>query len=139
MNKEQMDLPRGRGGQEKELLGWLREFFYQFELTWKLIWDDRVPLLTKLVPLMTLLYLLLPFDFIPDAFLGLGQVDDVVVLLIGLRMFISLCPPAVVAEYDLLTSAQDAAEPWQPSEAEIVDLEVETPEPAPEPGDEPAT
>ncbi len=139
MNKEQMDFPKGRGGQEKELLGRLREFFSQFELTWKLVWDDRVPLLTKLVPLTTLLYLLLPFDFIPDAFLGLGQVDDVVVLLIGLRMFISLCPPAIVAEYDLPTTAQHAAESWQPSEAEIVDLEVEIPEPAPETGDEPAT
>jgi uncharacterized membrane protein YkvA (DUF1232 family) len=139
MNKEQMDVPKGRGGQEKELLGWLREFFYQFELTWKLVWDDRVPLLTKLVPLATLLYLLLPFDFIPDAFLGLGQVDDVVILLIGLRMFISLCPPAIVAEYDLVTSAHDAVEPWQPSEDEIVDLEVEVPEPAPEIEDESAT
>ena len=139
MNKEQMDIPKGRGGQEKELLGWLREFFYQFKLTWKLVWDDRVPLLTKLVPLTTLLYLLLPFDFIPDAFLGLGQVDDVVILLIGLRMFISLCPPAIVAEYDFVTSAQDAVEPWQPSEDEIVDLEVEVPEPAPETGDESVT
>ena len=139
MKKEQMDVPRGRGGQEKELLGWLREFFYQFELTWKLVWDDRVPLLTKLVPLTTLLYLLLPFDFIPDAFLGLGQVDDVVILLIGLRMFISLCPPAVVAEYNRLTSGQDVAESWQPSEDEIIDLEAEIPESAPETGDESAT
>ena len=139
MNKGQMDIPKGRGGQEKELLGWLKEFFYQFELTWKLIWDDRVPLLTKLVPLAMLIYLLLPFDFVPDAFLGLGQVDDVVILLIGLRMFISLCPPAIVAEHDRLTPAQDTAEPWQPSEDEIIDLEAEIPDPPPEPGDEPAT
>jgi len=139
MNKEQMDFPKGRGGQEKELLGWLREFFYQFELAWKLVWDDRVPLLTKLVPLTTLLYLLMPFDFIPDTFLGLGQVDDIAILLIGLRMFISLCPPAIVAEYDLPASAQDAAEAWQPPGGEIVDLEVEIPEPAPELEDESAT
>jgi len=139
MNKEQMDFPQGRGGQEKELLGWLREFFYQFELAWKLVWDDRVPLLTKLVPLTTLLYLLMPFDFIPDTFLGLGQVDDVVILLIGLRMFVSLCPPAIVAEYDLIAPAQDAAESWQPSEDEIIDLEAESPESALETEDESTT
>jgi len=138
MSKEQMDFPKGRGGQEKELLGWLREFFYQFELAWKLVWDDRVPLLTKIVPLAMLIYLLLPFDLIPDAFLGLGQADDVVILLIGLRMFISLCPPAIVAEHDRLTSVQGAAEPWEPSEDEIIDLEAEIAEPAPETGDESA-
>lgn len=31
--------------------------------------------------LLALLYVFSPFDFIPDAFLGLGQVDDILVII----------------------------------------------------------
>jgi len=118
--------PKG-GEQEKELLGWLKEFITQFELAWKLLWDQRVPLTTKLVPLAVLAYLILPFDVLPDAILGLGQVDDIVVLLVGLRMFVSLCPPAVVAEHDRMHAPEVVVEDWAPDDVDIIDLQVEEP------------
>jgi len=94
MAKGELDQPRRGADQEKELLGWLKEFLSQFRVAWNLLWDSRVPLTTKLVPLLMVLYLLMPIDIIPDALLGLGQVDDLVLVLVGLRMFISLSPPA---------------------------------------------
>lgn len=130
MSKEPMQRSKGRDQQEREMVGWLREFFTQFELAWKLLWDERVPLATKLVPLLSVAYLLLPFDFVPDVAIGFGQVDDLVILLVGLRMFISLCPPAIVAQYSRLTHRGDGPEIWEVSEDDIIDLDPEAPRPS---------
>jgi len=65
----------------------------------RLVRDPRVALCSKLVPLGVLGYLILPVDLLPDVFLVLGQIDDLVVILLGLRLFIRLCPPEVVQEH----------------------------------------
>jgi uncharacterized membrane protein YkvA (DUF1232 family) len=125
MGQGEIERKKPRPEQEREVLGWLREFLSQFELAWKLVWDRRVSFFTKLVPLSLLGYLLMPFDLVPDALLGLGQVDDLVVILVGLRMFISLCPPDVVADLQgIEVRASDDADAGQPVK-EIIDLEPE--------------
>ena len=83
MSENPSRLPE-RTGKVNELMVWLREFFSQFQLAWRLFWDERVPFGTKLIPLLTLFYLVMPIDLVPDAFLGVGQVDDLVLLLVGL-------------------------------------------------------
>lgn len=65
----------------------------------RLVRDPRVALRSKLVPLGVLGYLILPVDLLPDVFLVLGQIDDLVVILLGLKLFIRLCPPEVVQEH----------------------------------------
>jgi hypothetical protein len=65
--------------------------------------------------------------WLPDYFLGMGQVDDLVILLVGLRMFISLCPPGVVAEFNRLRGNPDGMEDWEDDEVEIIDLDAEAP------------
>lgn len=82
-----------------QFFGWLEEFFGQFRLAWRLLLDGRVSVLTKLIPLLTTLYILSPIDFIPDLALGFGQLDDLAVFLIGLRLFIDVCPPELVSEH----------------------------------------
>jgi uncharacterized membrane protein YkvA (DUF1232 family) len=83
-----------------------------------------VPISAKVLPFLTLGYLLMPFDFLPDALLGLGQVDDIVILMVGLRMFISLSPPDVVAEYQRLVGRRQVDEAvWSEPEREIIELE----------------
>jgi len=69
------------------------------KLYWRLFCDRRVPLRAKMVLLAAVLYILSPIDFLPD-FLSpfLGRLDDLVVLLIAARWFISLCPFDVVQE-----------------------------------------
>jgi uncharacterized membrane protein YkvA (DUF1232 family) len=117
--------PERRVDRSKDQVNWLKELFSQFEVAWKLFWDPRVPISTKLVPLLTLIYLISPFDIIPGVVPGLGQVDDLMILLVGLRMFISLSPAAVVAEYERVTGKFTGSEDWE--EKEIIDLEAEMP------------
>jgi len=81
---------------------------------WKLIWrlpslirlvrrllvDGRIPALPKIVFCLSLAYVAWPLDLIPDFALPLlGQVDDVAVLLTGLRTLLNQTPAAVLEEH----------------------------------------
>ncbi|MGE0823325.1 MAG: YkvA family protein [Candidatus Binatia bacterium] len=69
------------------------------KLYWQLFNDQRVPLRAKAILIAAVVYLLSPFDFIPELLTPIfGVVDDIAVLLIAARWFISLCPPEVVEE-----------------------------------------
>jgi uncharacterized membrane protein YkvA (DUF1232 family) len=81
------------------LLVWIKDVARQARLAWRLFWDRRVPLWTKVIPPVALGYVLFPLDIIPDVAPGLGQLDDVAVLLIGIKLFIELSPPDVVHEH----------------------------------------
>ena len=113
-----------RSNELSTLLGWLKEFFGQFRLAWELLWDGRVPIITKVVPLLTMIYLLSPVDFIPDLALGLGQLDDLAIFLIGLRLFIDICPPELVSEYQRGSGATSRDAVWKPSQGPVIDLEA---------------
>lgn len=80
-------------------LGFLSGIFRQFRLVWLLMQDSHVPLWAKTIVPLSLLYLISPLDFIPDVALGLGQLDDLGVLLLGMSLFIKLCPPNLVEYY----------------------------------------
>jgi uncharacterized membrane protein YkvA (DUF1232 family) len=43
--------------------------------------------------------LLFPFDFLPDVIPGIGQLDDITILVVGAKMFIELAPDRVVARH----------------------------------------
>ena len=80
-------------------LGFLADIIRQVRLAWKLLFDPRVPLWLKTIVPASLIYLISPIDLIPDVALGLGQLDDLAVLIIGVKLFIELCPPAIVREH----------------------------------------
>lgn len=80
-------------------LNFLMSLFRQLQLVWKLFRDEKVSFWTKLIPPLTLLYVISPLDFIPDAFLGLGQLDDLGIILVGMTLFLKLCPPNLVQYY----------------------------------------
>ncbi len=82
-------------------IGFWRETWIEVQLVWRLLRDPAVPFYLKLLPLATLLYLIFPLDLLPDAFLGLGQVDDLGLLLLGWRLFINLSPADRVEEHRL--------------------------------------
>ena len=67
-------------------------------LYWRLFRDRRVPILPKALLVLTLVYVISPVDVIPDFVPVIGEMDDVVVVLSGLWLFIRLCPPVVVRE-----------------------------------------
>jgi uncharacterized membrane protein YkvA (DUF1232 family) len=78
-------------------------------LGWRLLRDSDVPAWSKLIPVGAILYLLFPFDFIPDLVPGLGQVDDLTLILLGLKFFIDSCPRQVVEKHRSQMSAEDAS------------------------------
>jgi uncharacterized membrane protein YkvA (DUF1232 family) len=126
--REGLERTRDRDQREREQLGWFREFLRSFELAWQLLWDNRVPLSTKLVPLLAVLYIVSPIDIIPDYLLGIGQVDDLLLAVIGMRMFISLAPPEVVAQYTKFGAASgDRTGEDDAEQPEIIEVEPRVP------------
>ncbi|HZD39206.1 MAG TPA: DUF1232 domain-containing protein [Terriglobales bacterium] len=69
------------------------------KLFFRLVRDARVPLAPKMLLLLVLSYVIIPTDLLPDFLLGLGQVDDLLVIFIGLRLFLRLCPKEIVQEH----------------------------------------
>ncbi len=70
--------------------GLLGEILRQIKLVWQLMIDPQVSLWVKLIPPIAILYLLSPIDLVPDPILGLGQLDDLAVLLIAVKLFIEM-------------------------------------------------
>ena len=68
-------------------------------LAWDLLRDPRVPGEQKLILGAVGAYVLFPLDIIPDFIPGLGQVDDIAVVLLGLRWFINAAPEDLVSEH----------------------------------------
>jgi hypothetical protein len=97
-------------------LTWLADIIRQGRLAWKLLWDNRVPLWTKLIPPATLAYLIFPADILPDFALGLGQLDDLAILLLGTKLFIELSPIDIVREHLVELGAH--VKGWQVKEDE---------------------
>jgi len=60
---------------------------------WSLLWDKSVPLAPKIVPILAAAYVITPVDVLPDFALGLGQLDDLAVIVLALKMFVSLAEP----------------------------------------------
>lgn len=65
----------------------------------RLLKDPRVAPTPKLVVAAILAYLILPTDLLPDLLVGVGQLDDLAVVICGLKLFLRLCPPEVVQEH----------------------------------------
>ncbi|MCR4405823.1 MAG: DUF1232 domain-containing protein [Anaerolineae bacterium] len=95
----------------EEQTGLLTEIIKNLRLAWRLFRDSRVPIWQKLIPPATLLYILSPIDIIPDALLGLGQLDDLSVIMLGIWGFIQLCPQNIVQEHLEQITAQ--MNPWR--------------------------
>jgi uncharacterized membrane protein YkvA (DUF1232 family) len=77
----------------------IKNFIDQVRLTWRLMRDTRVPAYLKAVPLLPLAYVFMPFDIIPDFIPILGQLDDIALIVGGMRVFEMLVPEDLVAEH----------------------------------------
>ena len=101
----------------KETMGLFQSLVSQGRLVWRLLNDKRIPGWLKLVPFAGLIYLLSPIDLIPDLMLpGLGQLDDVAVILLTLKLFVELCPPGIVRDH-LMAVTGSAQVPGASSES----------------------
>ena len=78
----------------------MQQLWRSARLTILLLRDSRVPMLAKAVFYGTALYMLSPFDFVPDWIPVLGQADDLVAILAGLNLFFRVCPNWIVEEHE---------------------------------------
>jgi len=78
---------------------WIREIVQQVKLAYNLMLDRRVHPVTKIIPLAALAYLFMPVDIAPDVMPIFGQLDDLAIVMLGLRFFFEFSPPEVVHEH----------------------------------------
>ena len=80
------------------------------QLIIRLMKDQRVHLLVKILPFLSLIYLIYP-DFIP------GPIDDGVVIALFLRIFLALVPDEYIEEHRF--NLENIGTPSSPDEAII--------------------
>lgn len=68
-------------------------------LVFRLVLDRRVPIRTKLIPLVALVYLVSPFDIVHDMIPALGRIDDLIAIVLGILLFLVAAPYDVVVEH----------------------------------------
>ncbi len=98
----------------KPSLSFWAEFLQDLRLAWRLLRERRMPLWTKAVPLLVALYLLWPVDLLADPLLGLGQLDDLAVLLVAVELFIALAPTPLRDELAGSPTSKVMRDPWWP-------------------------
>ena len=76
--------------------GFWMNLFNSFRIAWRLMWDNRVPISAKVIPIFAVLYILSPIDILPDFIPVVGQLDDLAILLLGTQLFISMSPQDIV-------------------------------------------
>ena len=93
-------------------------------LVLRLLMDSRVPLRLKLLLAAPALYLVLPIDLVPDALGALGRIDDLLAILIGTSIFVSMAPREVVREHLKGGSGRGTTSPpkdARPGDSTIID------------------
>jgi uncharacterized membrane protein YkvA (DUF1232 family) len=68
-------------------------------LVFRLMMDRRVPLWTKFIIPAGIVYLILPFDVLPDMVPALGRIDDLLAIVFSVGLFLALAPGKVVSEH----------------------------------------
>lgn len=80
--------------------GFLDDLLLNGQIAWRLYTDPRVSMLLKVaVPVVALVYFIMPIDLLPDFIPVIGQLDEVAIALLLIRMFVALAPTDIVAEY----------------------------------------
>ncbi len=92
--------------------GFWMNLFNSFRIAWRLMWDNRVPLSAKIIPILTVLYILSPLDLIPDFIPFWGQLDDLAILLLGIRFFIAVSPKAIVESIRAEIEGRPPSDGW---------------------------
>ena len=100
------------------------------KLVWRLLRDRRVPLFTKIIPVIAFLYLAWPTDVIKDFIPILGHLDDLIVVGLLLLLFIAASPGQVVADQTIGKKLRDLQRQYgqdekkEPSQAKTVEAEI---------------
>lgn len=86
----------GRRSEARALAGFIPDCLV---LLRHVLHDDRVPRSRKLLVIALIGYLLLPFDLVPDFIPVAGQLDDVIIVVLVLRIVARSGGPALLREH----------------------------------------
>lgn len=100
----------------------LRALLFDVRLGARLLREPAVPLATKAVMPLALVYLISPIDVLPDFVPVLGQLDDLALVYVALKLFLRLCPPAAVAFHHAAALARRPFTAMSPA-ATVIDAE----------------
>ena len=84
---------------EQPKVGFGRSLWQQARLAMRLMGDKDVPVWLKAMPVAAVAYVLFPLDFIPDVIPALGQMDDLGIFIVGMKMFVDLAPVTAVNKH----------------------------------------
>jgi len=90
-------------------------------LIMRLMLDGRVPFRLKLLLPAAILYVIVPFDIVPDFFLLPGRIDDLIVLVGAGLMFLLMAPREVLTEH--ATGQQPTEGRRAQTDGEVIDGE----------------
>ena len=85
----------------KVITKWIESWAQSGRLWWRLFTNNQVPIWVKIIPILSLIYWLSPFDFAIIPFIGLTPLDDLAAIYFGFKLFVELCPT------DLVNQIQD--------------------------------
>ena len=84
---------------EQPKVGIGRSLWQQARLIMRLMGDADVPIWLKALPIAAVAYFLMPLDFVPDVIPALGQMDDLGIFIVGMKMFVDLAPVTAVNKH----------------------------------------
>ena len=93
--------------------------FAELRLAWRLMREPRVSLVAKVLPVLAVLYVLSPLDFIPDVVPVLGQLDDVGILILSVKLFLRVCPSAAASFHAEAITSGRRFTPMNPADVVI--------------------
>jgi len=113
-----------QGSSPQTKAGVLAELVRSARLVGRLVKDPRVAMVTKLViPGLVGAYLLWPADLLPDVLPLVGQIDDLALLALGVKLFLELCPPEIVQQHRADLAGRATGDHHGDTGGEIVDGE----------------
>ena len=86
------------------------------KLVWRLLRDRRVPLFTKIIPVIAFIYLVMPNDIIRDFIPILGHFDDLIVVSLLLLLFVAAAPGRIVADQTIGKKLRDLQQQYGQNE-----------------------
>ena len=93
--------------------------FADVRLAWRLMREPRVLAVTKAIPALAALYVVSPLDFVPDVLPVLGQMDDLGILIMSLKLFLRLCPQAPATFHTAAIASGRPFAPMNPADVVI--------------------
>ena len=64
----------------------------------RMMLNSQIPFKYKLLPILAVLYVVSPFDFLPDFIPMIGWADDLIVLILAISAFIGLSPKNIMRD-----------------------------------------